>query len=419
VKYKVFGCKVNKYYSEKWLNSHYLSDKSWVFVASCVVTDSAKKKWIKFIKQEIPHLKDTEKIYISGCGAFENGKERTDFFSIYSDLSDFQDKIEILWENPDDMPEKKPEKTIDTSKIAPLTKLALTTKKFLLIQWGCDSFCTFCLTVVKRGRHFYRSKEDIVEEILEFEGRGGKEVVLTGVNLGAWWQNTTNDFSRPALHELLEYILEKTTIPRIRISSLGPEFVGENLLTLFSETRIYPHIHYSIQSGNSRILKLMRRHYDGDFMRDILQKTMNIQRSDGIKMSVGADLIVGFPTETEEEFRNTLELVELFWVTKLHAFPFSAHTLGEHVPASFFPGQIQESVKKERLHRLLQAGEKNRAAFITSQIGQEFEILLEKVSWDTFQWWTQNYIECTQENCKITTKNTKKNEIVRGILLGI
>jgi len=134
VKYKVFGCKVNKYYSEKWLNSPYLADKSGVFVASCVVTDSAKKKWIKFIKQEIPHLRDDEKIYISGCGAFENGKERANFFSVYSDLSPFQEKIEILGENPDDKVAEIPKPKIDIGKIAPLKKLALTTKKFLLIQ---------------------------------------------------------------------------------------------------------------------------------------------------------------------------------------------------------------------------------------------------------------------------------------------
>jgi len=134
VKYKVFGCKVNKYYSEKWLNSPYLSDKSGVFVASCVVTDSAKKKWIKFIKQEIPQLKNNEKIYISGCGAFENGKQRANFFSVYSDLSPFQEKIEILGENPDDIVPKKTTPKIDTTKITPLKNLSLTTKKFLLIQ---------------------------------------------------------------------------------------------------------------------------------------------------------------------------------------------------------------------------------------------------------------------------------------------
>jgi len=146
--------------------------------------------------------------------------------------------------------------------------------------------------VVKRGRHFYRSKEDIVEEILDFERNGGKEVVLTGVNLGAWGQSTTNQFREPKLHELLEYILENTSIPRIRVSSLGPEFADENLLKIFQETRMYPHIHYSIQSGNSRILKLMRRHYDGAYMRNLLTQTLQIPRKDGIKISIGADLIV-------------------------------------------------------------------------------------------------------------------------------
>gem|GEM_PF-564279 len=109
--------------------------------------------------------------------------------------------------------------------------------------------------------------------------------------------------------------------------------------------------------------------------------------------------------------------MEHFGITKLHAFPFSNHTLGEHVPASFFPGQIEESIKKERLHRLLDMGEKTRNDFIASQVGNEFEILLEKVQGENFQGWTQNYIECTQENCKIVSGNVEKNKIVRGILL--
>jgi len=96
MQYKVFGCKVNKYYTDRWLNSDYLSDKSWTFVASCVVTDSAKRKWVRFVKKELEHISENGKIYISGCGAFKDGKAQTDFFEIYPELWHAQDKIEVL-----------------------------------------------------------------------------------------------------------------------------------------------------------------------------------------------------------------------------------------------------------------------------------------------------------------------------------
>lgn len=409
MKYKVFWCKVNKYYTDEWLNSKYLENKSGIFIASCVVTDNAKKKWIKFVKQEIPQLQEKDKIYISWCGAFEEWKENKDFFKVYPDLEIFKEKIEVLWEKPQEEKKQK----LDTSKLNSIkTKLNLTTKKFLLIQWGCDSFCTFCLTVIKRGRHFYRSAEDIVDEIIEFEMQWGKEVVLTGVNLWAWGQENTNQFSNSKLWDLLEYILEKTEIQRIRISSLGPEFVDEKVLKIFENKRIYPHFHYSIQSGSSPVLKAMKRHYDWEYMRDLLQKTLNVQREDWVKVSIWADLIVWFPGESEENFLDTLDLVKNYWITKVHGFPFSNHTLWEHVPASFFPNQIDDKIKKQRLDLLLETWENMRNSFIESQKWNTFEVLIENVKDGQFKWWSENYIECSNENFDIISGEIKKNEIV-------
>jgi len=100
MQYKVFGCKVNKYYTDRWLNSDYLSDKTGTFVASCVVTDSAKRKWVRFVKKELTHISWEQKIYISGCWAFKDGKAQNDFFDIYLELAPFREKIEVLDEAP-------------------------------------------------------------------------------------------------------------------------------------------------------------------------------------------------------------------------------------------------------------------------------------------------------------------------------
>lgn len=429
MQYKIFWCKVNKYYTDEWLNSAYLKDKEGIFVASCVVTDQAKRKWIKFVKDIAKELNENEKIFISWCWAFKRWDAQDDFFEIYPDLENLKWKIEILGEKPEELQiqiidskeEKKAtayRKNILNEKLKNIPQIY--TKKFLLIQWGCDSFCTFCLTVKKRWWHYYRDKDDIVEEILEFEVGWWKEVVLTGINLSAWWLTDTNQVWKSRFAELLEYILEKTSIPRIRISSMWPEFIDDKCLELFKNTRIYPHFHYSVQSWSSDILKSMHRHYDGKYMRDLLIKTKNLKREDGVEVSIWADLIVGFPWESEENFMDTYNLVTDWLITKIHAFPFSAHNLWESVPAWIFPNQISDSIKKERMWKLEAIWDSMRDEFIDRNFWNEFDVLIEVVKEENWKikWkgWTQNYIEADQNTFEITSGIIKRNEIVKGKL---
>jgi len=471
MQYKVFGCKVNKYYTDRWLNSEYLRNKTGTFVASCVVTDSAKRKWVRFVKKEVQTLELPAKVYISGCGAFKDGKAQSDFFDIYPELAFAHDKIEVLDEAPPEEEAKVsvdgllgtsenskqqnlqplslfereriqdrdtsiniPKPTIDLSKLKALKKTQIYTRKYVLIQGGCDSFCTFCLTVQKRGRHFYRSAEDIAWEIQEFAESWGKEAVLTGVNLAAWGLPNTHDiayfssdvikkwtawWNRSRLAELLRYILRHTTIPRLRISSLGPEFVTDEVIEILAEARIIPHFHFSIQSGSNRILREMARHYDGDYMRKLLKKILAIQRVDGIDISIWADIIVGFPSETDEDFDDTYELVRDYNITKLHAFPFSEHSLGEWVPAGRFKHQIPEQIKKERMNRLLLLGEEVARDFYHSQTWKILEVLIEKCNISTGTWsgWTQNYIEANESNFELMSWVMRRNEIITWRLI--
>jgi len=322
MEYKIFGCKVNKYYTDKWLNSEKLKWEKGIFIASCVVTDTAKRKWIKFIKETFKNLEDNKKIFVSWCWAFKDWRAQEDFFELYPELNEYKKKIIILWEDPDEVDIKNGKKIltvkrkqISKDKIKNISKslMWLYTKKFILIQWWCDSFCTFCLTVKKRWRHFSRSREDILEDILDFEKKGGKEVVLTWINLAAWGLDTTNDIWKSKLWDLLEYLLENSKISRIRISSLWPEFVDEKCLEVFKNTRIYPHFHYSVQSWSSEVLKNMKRHYNWKYLRSVLEKTINIKRDDWVKISIWADIIVWFPWETEKDFNESLDLVENYW----------------------------------------------------------------------------------------------------------
>lgn len=446
MQYKVFGCKVNKYYTDRWLNSDYLSDKTGTFVASCVVTDSAKRKWVRFVKKEVENISEKGKIYISGCGAFKDGKAQDDFFNIYPDLAPFKDKVEVLDEAPAEDAEKqslredekkemhqdfvksenKTKPKIDLSKLRAAQQTQIYTRKYLLIQGWCDSFCTFCLTVQKRGRHYYRAADDIIEEILDFEAQWGKEVVLTGVNLSAWGLDNTHDiqnFSKDLVKNgvswggskfalLLREILDNTSIPRLRISSLWPEFIDDDVIQILWEERIYPHFHFSIQSGSNNTLKSMARHYDGDYMRKLLEKTRNIKREDGVEVSIWADLIVGFPGESKQDFMDTYNLVKDYRITKVHAFPFSPHTMWESVPAGKFKEQLPDQIKKERMNKLMELWDSVREEFKNTQKWQVLKVLAEKVSWDTWSGWSENYIECDQSNFEIIAGKIERNSIL-------
>lgn len=276
------------------------------------MTDKAKSKWVRFAKQKLKTLKEGEKIYLSGCGSLKEGDIDGDFYTIYPELIEFRDQIELLPEDPEDM-----KKDIVSSKTllkerlqkAVITGTGLHTKKFIVIQTGCDNFCTFCLTVQARGRHKSRASEDIIAEINEFVASGGKEVVLTGTNLGAWGATSSENIADSKFPKLLREIFEKTTLSRLRVSSLGVEFVDNELLELFKNPRISAYVHLSIQSGSDNILRSMNRHYNRTKLLQVLTSLHSLEREDGVFINIGADLIVGFPGETDADFKDTLELV--------------------------------------------------------------------------------------------------------------
>lgn len=451
MQYKVFGCKTNKYFAEKWLVHPYLSDKNGYFIASCVVTDKAKAKWVKHAQRKLPELKDGEKLYLSGCGNIRNGVVDPRFFEVYSELWDYREKIEILPEDPDDFHQTSEEKRVMMqTKIRSLKKLAgkeLFTRKYMVIQTGCDNFCTFCLTVQARGRHKWRPIMEILEEISTFVEWGGKEVVFTGINLGAWWASTSNNYKESRFIELVETVLEKTTLERLRISSLGVEFLSDRLITLFANPRINAYIHLSIQSGSSKILKAMHRHYDGEQVRTVLWKIRNIERPDGAIINIWADLIVGFPGETDDDFLDTMNLVRDFQITQLHAFPFSAHLDHYSVPAGSFPDQVANHIAQNRLKELIRMGEVEYLKLAENMIGKTVRVLIEKVhlkeestvSIDQpniqdskiqrfqdsnipptyhFSGWSENYLACDETNIELfPDQEIARGKVVEGVFL--
>ncbi len=393
MEYKIFGCKVNKFYANKRLaylkKYNNFSDWKNILIASCVVTDRAKKKWIKEVKN---YLNQWYKVYLTGCWAFDKGEsmDYDKFFQIYPELKDYKLNVVLLWEDP----EKQFDINIDLTDIL---ENQIYTKKFVVIQSGCDTNCTFCLTTYKRWKHRSRPIEEIVEEVKKFEDIWWKEIVLTGVNLAAWWAENTRKPETSKFSDLLEIILKRTNIPRIRISSIWPEFLDDKFFEIIQDERFLPHFHFSIQHFSDKILKSMNRNYDYRLLERVLKKIRNLNRKDKDFISIGADLIVWFPGETEEDFDILLKWIQDFEITKVHGFPFSPHLKWETVPASKFPNQLSNEIKKQREKQMLDLADKIRKNFISKNIWRKTKILLEEEKNWKWLWWTDNYIQVMLE----------------------
>jgi len=381
--YKIFWCKVNKYFLNQRLDYFYQKwnnlDNS-LLIATCVVTDRAKNKRVKEAKQAL--IKWLQ-VLITWCWSSSrwNLVTESEFYSIYPELKIYSDKIILLPESP--------EKNGFSYNI--WWKSPIYTKHFLVIQNGCDNHCTFCLTVDKRWQHVSRPLVEIIQEIHEIESNWWKEIVITWINLAARWCSKSTKPQETKFPYLLHEILKQTTIPRIRISSMWPEYANDEFFDVIEDDRILPHFHYSIQSFSDSVLRNMWRHYSSDGLKIVLKKTRKLKKQNLI--SIWADIIVGFPWETESDFQETYNWIQEFWITKLHAFPFSDHTQRERIPASLLPNQISQKVKKERERRLIAKWDEIRNNFIKLNKGISHKVLLEeKKNWKRI-WWTENYIQ--------------------------
>ena len=326
-------------------------------------------------------------VMITWCGSFSRWKLITEneFYWIYPELERYSDKIIILPESPS--------KNWFDYRI--WWKSSTYTKHFLVVQNWCDNHCSFCLTVAKRWPHVSRPLDEIINEIYEIESQWWKEIVITWINLAARWCSKSTKPEETKFPYLLSEILKQTTIPRIRISSIWPEYTNDEFFDMVSDERILPHFHYSIQSFSDEVLKKMWRHYSSNELKEVLKKTRKLKKKNVI--SIWADIIVGFPWETESDFLETYNWIEEFWITKLHAFPFSDHTQRESIPASLFKNQINQKIKKDREIRLISKWDEIREKFILQNKWTSHKVLIEeRRNWKR-RWWTENYIQVELE----------------------
>ena len=389
MEHKVYGCKVNKFYLNKriaHLEATQQAEDDIFLVATCVVTDRAK---LKRVKEILDQLHQDKRVYIAGCGSITKG-EATDsaiFFKNYPELAPYEEKILLLAEDP-----AQSATSFTNGLTTPGQKLR--TKNYVIIQNWCDNHCSFCLTIFKRGSHRNRPLTEIIDEIKEIEKQDWQEIVITWINLAARWSQNTRNANESRFPELLRAILEQTSIPRIRISSIDPQYLTDEFFEIVKNPRFVPHFHFSIQSFSDKVLKLMNRGYLSDKLDEVLTKIRNLDRPDRDQISIWADIICGFPGETEEDFEQTCQGVQKYRITKLHAFPFSDHHKADPIPASRLPDQIPNEIRKERNRKLIEIGDQVRDERVAQNYGHKFQVLIEEVKNWKSKWRTENYIHC-------------------------
>lgn len=274
--------------------------------------------------------------------------------------------------------------------------LAEKTRLPVAIQTGCDNKCTFCITRIARGSTVDFKIESIIRQIKRAEDMGVQEVVLTGIQLASW--GCTDSAKQPLtskLPDLLNTILEQTKIPRIRMSSLGPQFLDDRFFAALKNPRICDHLHLSVQSGSPTVLRRMNRGHGIEEVYQIAKQARVVRPH----IALTCDLIVGFPGETEAEFQETGNMAEKIGFAKLHVFPFSPR---QGTGAANFPDQVLAGVKKERARKLREQGDLLNKLFIQSQLGSVAEVLAE----DRHSGLSSNYI-------RLKTPLKKQGQIVK------
>lgn len=326
------------------------TEADYVFVNTCTVTAEADRKSRKEVNAA---GRIAEQVAVMGCGP-------------RVDTVEWQGRAakELVFTEESALFERF---GVDLEAIPfPLTSR---TRLPIAIQTGCDNLCTFCITRIARGRHRNIPAEQIVRQIREAEEAGIREVVLTGINLAAWGAEDSNRWEQARLHALLERILAETEMPRIRLSSIGPQYLHDGFFDVFADPRLCAYLHLSLQSGSDSVLERMVRGHGTEEAWRIAERARKVRP----ESAIAADVIAGFPGETEAEHRQTLAFLREVGFAKLHVFPYSER---EGTPAAEMT-PVDVAVRRQRAAEIRDLGRELRRAFIESQMGDEFEVLVE------------------------------------------
>tara|TARA_B100000242_G_scaffold294389_1_gene277067 strand:- start:11213 stop:12451 length:1239 start_codon:yes stop_codon:yes gene_type:complete len=396
-----FGCKLNAFETQvmkEKAEGYFLTNHS--FINSCAVTNEAVKQSRRAIRRE-KRNNPTNKIVVTGCAAElypsefidmpevdivigNDDKTKSSTFMNLAQIDDADNEVvEFMHEDPPF-----------------INNFDNRTRAFVQIQNGCDHRCTFCIIPHARGNSRSLDERHIIKQIQTLIDKGYQEIILTGVDITSYGKDLNEETN---LGILIKNIIKETNnLKRLRISSIDSIEIDDDFLEVFSsEEVIMPHLHLSLQSGNDLILKrMLRRHQTSDAVK-FCERIQKIRPN----TVFGADMIAGFPTETDDMHRSTMQHINDCDITYLHVFPFSSKT---GTPASKMP-QVEKNIIQSRAKDLRTLGRQKMNLFLMREIGKEKAILIEK----------QGFGRTEQYSKVIVNEVGNPGEIIKKKIIGI
>lgn len=397
VAFYTLGCKLNfsetssigRLFSNAGYEPVAFNEQADVYVINtCSVTDHADKKCRKVVKEALK-ISPNAYVTIVGCYAQLKPKEISEIPGVDMVLG-AAEKFNII-EHIDGL--TKHSKAIvlnapieETKEFVSAFSIGDRTRTFLKVQDGCDYSCTFCTIPLARGGSRSGKIEEIVKQAYEIADSGVKEIVLTGVNIGDF--GVRDGKRQDKFIDLLKALDEVNGIERLRISSIEPNLLSNEIIEFVAQSRRFvPHFHMPLQSGSNKILGQMRRRYKRELYAERIAKIKSLMPD----CCIGVDVIVGFPGETREDFLDTYNYLNELDISYLHVFTYSER---ENTIAAQMEGAIPGAQRSDRSKMLHILSEKKRRAFYQSQLGKDVEVLFESNIKDGYMTgFSQNYVK--------------------------
>lgn len=378
VEYHTLGCKLN--FAETSTIGQILSDRGFsraqsgdvpdiVVVNTCSVTELADKKCRQTIRRLVKKYPEALMI-VTGCYAQLKGDEIAGIPGVDIVLGSEQ-KLEIARYLDEWLEHREPKVAITPSKDIRLFSHSCSrgdrTRYFLKVQDGCDYYCSYCTIPIARGRSRCDSVESLVADARRVADEGGKEIIITGVNIGDYGKHIGASF-----FDLVSALDQVEGIERYRISSIEPDLLSDEVISLVAESkRFMPHFHIPLQCGSDEVLRIMRRHYDTALFASKIEQIRKVMPD----AFIGVDLIVGMRGETERLFEESYEFCRSLDISRLHVFPYSERpgTLALRIDHVVDPRE-----KNLRAHRMLRLSDEMLARFTARFVGTERKVLFEQ-----------------------------------------
>jgi threonylcarbamoyladenosine tRNA methylthiotransferase MtaB len=277
-------------------------------------------------------------------------------------------------------------------------------RAFLKIQDGCNFSCSYCTVPLARGRSRSLQPDDVMLSVRELFDSGYREIVLTGIHIGAYGRDIHN---RNSLIDIIKKIVTSFPDIRIRLSSIEPQEFDDEMLSLMKDGNVCRHLHFPLQSGSGRILKLMNRGYSTHNYAQLINRVLTAYPD----ISIGADIIAGFPGETDEDFHDTVKFVNDLPLSYFHIFPYSKRP---NTKAAISADHVDEKIKKKRVQILLDISNKKKNYYMARNINRDLDVIVEQKSQKTgsYKVLSDNYLKIDLEADNLTPGDRLRARVI-------